>query len=345
MTDIDKQTDAFAAQATHYSLVTNERINLVPGNVKAGMKAIGTQKDMWSVDLRKTVVKEGLNPRVKDDKYWEKVRQLKESIKKHGWYPDKPLAGYMAKIDGKDVCVIVEGGRRRDAGLMLLSEMDPELADKYKVPVVSKGAGTNELDLQYGLAQGNSNEPFSPFELAALIKRLETVYGQTDADILAGLPGLVSPSTLPKLKMLSAAPLEISARVHAGELSLTEAYNLMTIYGDKAVEVMMQAKAQSEAAGSKKILPKHMPGRKMETLLKKESRPLYYVVCKVKQDPGFANLSEENRAVIEDLLRELQEKEKQFQQQEADAAKALDEANGQKSLIDNEPPADAQQTA
>lgn len=322
MTDKHLQVDALASHVpAKFGLVTDKRFSMVPGNIKAGMKAIGTQKDMWRVDLRKTHIVDGLNPRVKDAIYWAGIEELKESIKKHGWMPDKPLAGYIANIGGESVCVIVEGGRRRDAGLLLLAEMDPELADKYLVPVVTKGNGTSELDMQYGLAQGNSGVPFRPYELACLIKRLETQYGQSDAQILEGLTGLVSAAHLPKLKMISAAPEEIAAMVLSEELSVTEAYDMMVKHGDKAVEVLQKAKALATATGAKKITAKHMPGRKMENLLKKESRPLYDAAAKVQEDPGFAGLSEGTRALIEDLMRELKEKEAQFKAQEAEVGK------------------------
>jgi len=345
MTDAHKQVDALAGNVpAKFGLSADQKFDLVPGNMKNAMGAIGSKKDVYRVDLRKTIVKDGLNPRIKDERYWEGIRALKESIKLHGWYPDKPLAGYIANIGGQDVCVIVEGGRRRDAGLMLMAEMDKEMADLYKVPVAPKGAGTSELELTYGLAQGNNNEQFRPYELAVLVKRLETVYMQEDSQILKGLVGLVSASYLPKLKMVAGAPEEIAALVITEEMSVTEAFNLMVKHGDKAVQVLQKAKAAAEAAGSKKVLGKHMPGRKMENLLKKESRSLFDAAALVTADPGFSQLSEETRAVLGDLMRELEAKEKAF---EAGEVKVGDDdaLEGEFTRADNEKPQLTQQTA
>ncbi|MBD8089166.1 hypothetical protein IFT48_04160 [Pseudomonas fluorescens] len=346
MTDAHKQVDALTGNVPSiFGLSVDQKFALVPGNMKSAMGAIGTKKDIYRVDLRRTIVIEGLNPRVKDARYWEGIEALKESIKTHGWYPDKPLAGYIANINGENVCVIVEGGRRRDAGLLLLQEMTPEMADLYKVPVAPKGAGTSELELQYGLAQGNNNEQFRPYELAILVKRLATVYMQEDNQILKGLTGLVSASYLPKLKMVAGAPEEIATLVLSEEMSVTEAFNLMVKHGDKAVQVLQQAKAAADAAGSKKILGKHMPGRKMENLLKKESRSLYDAALLVKKDPGFAELSEETRAVLEDLMRELQEKETEYKAKEVPNGADDDALEGEFTRADNDAPALTQQIA
>jgi len=351
------QHDAFSSDvAKSFGLNPDMKFEAIPGNVKSAMSDIGTKKDMYSVDLRKTKVLEGFNPRIKDDLYWQGIRDLADSMKQHGWFPDKPLAGYAIKENGEDLIVVVEGGRRRDAGLLLLSEMDPELAKEYRAPMVTKKNGTSALDLQYGLAQGNSGVEFRPYELAILVKRLQHVYEQTDKQILEGMKGLVSASYLPKLQMVAAAPKEIADRVVNGQLSVTEAYDLMREHGNKAVEVLTHAAAVSEASGSKKILKKHMPGQKLAKLLVKEAQPLFDMVKKVQADPGFSALSEDTRAVLGDMMRELSEKAEQFKVEEAKMlqaqADAEAEAAGQTSLdvdggqrADNDESGEAHQVA
>lgn len=325
MTEVQK--DALGSEvALSYGLNPDLRFDPVPGNAKKAMENIGTKKDMFGVDLRHTIVIEGFNPRIKDELYWERVRKLKESIQANGWYPDKPLAGFAMKKDGKDVIVIVEGGRRRDAGLMLLEEyanqipegvadedLSPEamqakaFIENFRAPMVSKKAGTSELDLQYGLAGGNDSEPFRPYELAVLIKRLHVVFDQTEKQILDRLPGVVSASHLPKLLMLASAPREIVEAVDSGNLSVTESYDLMKKHGDKAVEVLRGAAQLAKAVGAKKVMPKHMPGARFDKALLKESKPLYDVAKQIQSDKGYAGLSEETRAVLDDMLREISE--------------------------------------
>jgi len=324
MTEVQK--DAFNSDvAQSYGLNPDLRIEPVAGRVKEAMAEIGTKKDMYGVDLEKTIVLEGLNPRIKDAKYWEGVRVLKESIKKNGWYPDKPLAGYAIKKDGKDVIVVVEGGRRRDAGLMYLEELkldNPDFAKLFRAPMVTKKAGTSELDLNYGLAQGNSGVPFRPYELAILVKRLYITFDQTEKQIVDGLVGMVSASHLPKLLMLASAPKEIVEAVESEIMSVTEAYDLMNKHGEKAVEVLKQAAEVSKAAGSKKIMRKHMPGVKFEKALVKESKPLFEIAKQIQADEGYKGLSEATRAVLDDMLREIAELKAKCEQDEDAIAQA-----------------------
>jgi hypothetical protein len=355
MTELQK--DALCDHvASQYGLNPNLRFNPIAGRVKKAMEEIGTKKDMYSVKLTETIVIEGFNPRIKDEKYWEGIRTLAASMEKHGWYPDKPLAGYAIKKDGKDVIVIVEGGRRRDAGLMYIEKMtqtDEKFAEKWLVPVVTKKMGTNELDLQYGLAQGNNSVPFRPYELAILCKRLHVVFDQTEKQIVEGLDGLVSASHLPKLLLLASAPKEIVEAVEANTMSVTESYDLMMKHGDKAVEVLKQAALVSKAAGSKRIMKKHMPGVKFEKALLKETRPLFEMAEEIQADEGYQALSEGTRAKLDDMLREIKAIQTQCAEDDAKmeqaARDAEAEAAGQTSLdmagADNDENLGAQQVA
>ncbi|WP_410951186.1 hypothetical protein [Pseudomonas sp. S1(2024)] len=342
--------------ASQFGLNPTLRFNPIAGRVKVAMEDIGTKKDMYSVKLTETIVIDGFNPRIKDEKYWEGIRALAASMEKHGWYPDKPLAGYAIKKDGKDVIVVVEGGRRRDAGLMYIEKMsktDEHFADKWLAPMVTKKMGTSELDLQYGLAQGNNTEPFRPYELAILCKRLHVVFDQTEKQIVEGMQGLVSASHLPKLLLLASAPLEIVEAVESGSMSVTESYDLMMAHGDKAVEVLKQAALVSKAAGAKKIMKKHMPGVKFAKALVKESRPLFEMAEEIQADEGYQALSEGTRAKLDDMLREIKAMQTKFAEDDAKilqaARDAEAEAAGQTSLdmagADNDENLGAQQVA
>lgn len=338
MTELQK--DALCDHvASQYGLNPNLRFNPVAGRVKKAMEDIGTKKDMYSVKLTETIVIEGFNPRIKDEKYWEGIRALAASMEKHGWYPDKPLAGYAIKKDGKDVIVIVEGGRRRDAGLMYIEKMtqtDKDFADKWLAPMVTKKMGTSELDLQYGLAQGNNSVAFRPYELAILCKRLHVVFDQTEKQIVEGLDGLVSASHLPKLLLLASAPKEIVEAVESNTMSVTESYDLMIKHGDKAVEVLKQAALVSKAAGSKKIMKKHMPGVKFEKALIKESKPLFKLAEEIQSDEGYKALSEAIRKKLDDMMRDFKELQIQCAEEDARMEQAARdseaEAAGQTSL-------------
>lgn len=305
--------------AEQYGLSTTLELNYVAGAGKAAMKKIGTANDLFMVDARKLKIKEGFNTRIKDATYWEKVEKLALSMKENGFYRDKPLACIVAKEGGEDVIYVVEGGRRRDAVLMLMSWMKPEDADLFRVPAVIKDRETSEVDLVYGLAQGNNAEPFRPYEMAVLVKRLKQVYGQTEQQILTKLDGIVSASYLNHLLIVSGAPRKIADLIISEKLSVTQAAQLMLKHGSDAVSILEQAEANAKAEGKEKITNRFMPGKRLEAALKKEAGELYKSAKQVMEDPGFAGLSEGTRALLEDLMKDLAKAE--------DAQLPLDQAN------------------
>ena len=308
-----------------YGLSTTLELNAVTTGVKAAMKEIGSANDMFMVDPRAVRIWPGFNARIKDERYWARVDELANSIEEHGFYKDKPLACYVVKEDGKNVVYIVEGGRRLDASLkrQLRFESDEE-RNAFRIPLVPKERETNEVDLVYGLAQGNNAEPFRPYELAVICKRLKTVYGQSEEQILKKLKGIVSATHLTNLLIVAGAPRLIAEMVIAEELSVTQAAKVMNEHGNRAIDVLLQAKANAKANGKEKVSDRFMPGKKLSNALKKEAPELYRSAQLVMQDPGFAALSEETRAVLEDLMRDLKAHEDAPLEQANDDQLALD---------------------
>ena len=308
-----------------YGLSATLELNAVTTGAKAAMKEIGSANDMFMVDPRLVRIWPGFNARIKDDRYWERVEELANSIEKHGFYKDKPLACYVVKEDGKNVVYIVEGGRRLDASLkrQMRFEKDDERS-AFRIPLVPKDRETNEVDLVYGLAQGNNAEPFRPYELAVVVKRLKTVYGQTEEQILSNLKGIVSSTYLTNLLIVAGAPRQIADMVIAEDLSVTQAAKVMNEHGNRAIEVLLQAKANAKAQGKEKVSDRFMPGKKLDNALKKEAPELYRSAQLVMKDPGFSGLSEETRAVLEDLMRDLKAHEDAQLEQANDDQLALD---------------------
>ena len=90
---------------------------LVAGNLKAAMSTAGAKsRDLWYVPVDQLKVMPGFNPRIKDDKYTQRVRKIADSIKLNGYYPDKPLA-----VIASDEIYVVEGGTRFDAVHLAIS--------------------------------------------------------------------------------------------------------------------------------------------------------------------------------------------------------------------------------
>jgi len=140
---------------------------LTPGNTKAAMKDVGAaSSDLWKVEPAKLRTLKGFNARIINDTYTSRVRWIADSIKANGFYPDKPLTGFVALEDGKEV-IYVTGGHRRFEAVFLAIE---EGADVPTVPVVIKPRGTSMEDLTVDLVVGNEGEPLTTYEQAAMVK-------------------------------------------------------------------------------------------------------------------------------------------------------------------------------
>lgn len=302
VTVIDHSADV----PSSFGISATLEMNTVAGSVKQGMKEIGRANDMFMVHPGKLRIKQGFNTRVKDDVYWAGIAELAESIRKNGFYKDKPLAVIVVKEGGENVAYVVEGGRRYDASMMVLESLSPEERETFCVPVVAKDRETSELDLTYGLAQGNNAKGFRPYEMAVLVKRLKQVFGQSEAQILERLDGIISASYLTNLLIVAGAPRQIAEMVLNETISVTQAAKIMNEHGDKAIDVILKAK---ENSGGKKITDRFMPGRKLERAVKKESSKLYESAKAVINDAGFAALSEDTRKKLQELMRELAEHE------------------------------------
>lgn len=288
-----------------FGLSSTLELNHVSASVKKGMKEIGSTNDMFMVDPRKVKVWKGFNTRIKDDVYWEGIKSLATSIMNNGFYKDKPLACIVVNESGELVVYCVEGGRRLDAALMRMEWMTPEEADSFRIPAVPKERETSEVDLVYGLAQGNNAVAFRPYEMAILVKRLKQVYGQTNEEILERLGSMVSPSYLNHLLIVAGAPRKIAELIISDKLSVTHAVKIMNEYGSDAIAVLEKAESNAQAEGKEKITDRYMPGRRLEKALRKEARALYESATQVINDPGFHSLSEHTRAVLQDLLNDL----------------------------------------
>jgi hypothetical protein len=324
-----------ASVPEQFGISATLELNSVSTGAKAVMKKLGTANDMFMIDPRKLRVIKGFNTRIKDDRYWARVEFLVESIETNGFFREKPLTCFVVKEAGVneqgesclvDVVYVVEGGRRLDAALRRQRKMSEEDANNFVVPCVPKDRSVSDVDLTYGLAEGNSNEPFRPYELAVLVKRLKVVLGQTNEQILKRLPSMVSASHLPALLTVAGAPRKIAELVISEELSVTEAAKIMNKYGNKAIEYLEQAKANAKAAGKDRITDRFMPGVRLNNAIKKEANELYRSAKLIMADPAFSALAEENRAVLEDLMRDLKSHEDVL----------IDQANDDQMTIDDD---------
>lgn len=267
---------------------------LTPGNTKAAMRAAGaSSSDLWKVEPDRLRVLEGFNARVKNEAYTARVRWIADSIKANGYYPDKPLTGFVALEDGVEV-IYVTGGHRRHEGVLLAIE---EGADVGTVPVVIKPRGTSMEDLMVDLVVGNEGDPLTTYEQAVVCKRLAG-FGWEPKEIARRL-GYSTAQYVDGLLALAASPLALRKMVMENVVSATTAIEAIKKHGDKAVDVLLAAMVKS--AGGR-VTAKHMPQQEFKKAVKKQATAFYDAALKVQADPGFAGLSEEVRGILVALL-------------------------------------------
>lgn len=139
---------------------TQDQFQFEAGSVKQAMSG-STSSDLWKVPREKLHIEPGFNVRVHDADYNAHVRSIADSIKENGYYPDKPIAGFVAKRDGKDVIVVTDGHSR-------IAGFDLAVSEGYEgteLPVVTKPRGTSMEDLTIALVTSNTGKPLSPYEL------------------------------------------------------------------------------------------------------------------------------------------------------------------------------------
>ena len=230
---------------------------LTPGNTKAAMKAVGAaSSDLWKVDPGQLRTLDGFNARVKNDAYAARVRWIADSIKVNGFYPDKPLTGFVALEDGAEVIYVTGGHRRQEGVLLAISEG----ADVPTVPVVIKPRGTSMEDLTVDLVVGNEGEPLTTYEQAVVCKRLAG-FGWESKEIARRL-GYSGAQYVDALLSLASAPLAVRRMVMESVISATLAIDSIKKHGDKAGDVLLAAMVKS-GTGAKRITAKTVNGPKV----------------------------------------------------------------------------------
>jgi hypothetical protein len=263
----------------------NVDISLVQGAVKAAMKdAAASSRDLWFVDRSKLRIIPNFNTRIRGDGLASHIRSLADSMKSEGFYPNKPLAGYVAKDGDEQVIYITDGHCRlegRDLAVQEGAEID-------KLPVVVSAQGTSVEDLTVALVRSNSGKPLEPYELGIVCKRLARF--NWDADEIARRLGFTR-TYVENLLLLISSPIGIRQMVMGGSVSATTAIEALKKFGTQAEEKLQIALAQAKEKGSERATKKHMPA-KPEVVFKKrviKSAPvLFNTVRDITQDEGYA---------------------------------------------------------
>jgi ParB-like chromosome segregation protein Spo0J len=277
---------------------------LSPASIKKTMAdAHISSRDLWQVPISEIRVMEGLNPRVMNEGYRAHIRQLADSMKSEGFFQDCPLAGYTQNEDDKRIIYIYSGHSRLAAAKLAISEGAPI----EKLPVVVSIDGLALEDITVSLIRGNSGKPLTYYESAIVCRRL--VKFGLEIDVIAARTGITIPLVKNRLLLMS-APARLREMVANEEMSPTLAIDLIKTHGEKVMDAVKDAVEVASTTGKTKVR-KTQTAQKPDVfnrakIVKKAAPKLYEAADQVRNDPGFAGLSQDTRDLLDTLLSEIQ---------------------------------------
>lgn len=215
---------------------------------KTGIAALAEGRtDLFRMDPRKIVVKEGWNSRDFDlPENKEHVAHLARSIQEVG--VKEPLTGYLN--DGE---FVLTNGESRLRAVMSLIEQG---VDVKTVPVQPEPRHASEADHLASQIIRNSGKPFTPIENAKVYAKLMDL-GWTAKEI-AEKTGM-TPERVNQIAKLNTVTPKVRKHIQKGEITSTLVQRIQSKAKDaKEVETKVVAaikKAKTE--GKKKATPKH----------------------------------------------------------------------------------------
>lgn len=250
----------------------NLDLTLEAGKMKAITAAATGKTTEYVVKVDQLRVLPGFNVRVREtEDYRSHLDALKQSIREHGFYPNKPLAGFIGKEGEEDVIYVTDGHTRLEA----VQEINDEAIDDNDLvieglPVVLKPADSTLADLTIALVQDNSGRPLTPYEMGVVVQRLANMQGEDDkplyskADIARKLS--VTERYIDDLNVLVGAPAKVRDAVLRGQVSSTLAIQELRKNPKKAEERITAAVTKAAAAGKSKATKKDVGGVRMQTI-------------------------------------------------------------------------------
>lgn len=290
-----KEIDMSADTAAQVKAMASFKKDLVPANVKAAMKEAGAaSSDLWKVPRSQLRVLAGFNVRVKNDELTAHIRSIADSIKANGFFPNSPLAGYVANENGEQVIYITDGHCRFAASELAASEG----CELDTLPVVLSPKGSNLEDLTVALLAKATGKPLSQIEKGIVVKRLSS-FGWEPEQISERT--CIPVARVNDLLTLMSAPAQIRQAVEAGEVAASVAIQELKTRGSGAVETIEVMKKDAKAKGHKQVTARNV-GNSAAKVMRKEGPALLATVRSIKDDPAFANIGDELKAKISELL-------------------------------------------
>ena len=281
--------------------------DLTKGSIENALAAAGrgqpvTSYEVAQIDPHELEVMPDMNPRVQTEGYKEHVRALAESMKVHGFFQDKPLAGYAAKRGDRHVIYIYEGGSRLAASLIAISEG----ANFTHVPVSIDSGNKSMEDILVAMVRGNTGRALTPYENAIVCKRLSKM-GWDTKKIAAQLGFNVQRTD--NLLLLMGSDHRIRQMVATEKVGADVAINAILKHHERAYEVLAAAHQAAKDAGKDRVTERFVHSKMLARAAKKSAVELYEGLKVIVDDPSFAALSDSNQEFLLDLLKPLMEVE------------------------------------
>lgn len=282
---------------------------LVPGaSVKKmmGEQLKAPSSDLYKVKPQDITVLPGYNPRVHNRAYFEGIEELSDSMMKHGYYADKPLACFIARLDGEDRLVLQDGHRRHAAVLRAIEKGAPIKT----VPVVLKERSDNAVDLTLALLHSNEGAPFSTYEKAVLAKRLKKM-GWENKQIAEEFH--CTAAAVGQLLTMAGAPQAIAELVQNGNLSATEMHRLILQHGaEEATRMATEGMGRAKAEGRAKITAKDLsPADLKAKNAKKYGYEMYRLLKGLRDDPAIEKkMSDKQIEQVDAIIADIEKKPK-----------------------------------
>lgn len=253
-------------------------------------------RDLYQVKPGDITVLEGFNPRVKNQEYFDGIEALSQDIERLGYMQDKPLAGYIAKVDGKDTIVLQDGHRRYAAVLRAIARG----AKIAALPLVLKDRSQNMLDLTLGLLHSNEGQPFNTYEKAIIAKRLKG-FGWENKAIAVEMR--CTTAFVGQLLTMAGAPEAIQELVRTGQMSATHAIDLVKEHGENSVAVAKARVATAKSAGKQTTTAKDDKAKAKQRRAKGLGFDFYTAVCSLFDDKATMKvIDKEIYAVLDSLI-------------------------------------------
>jgi len=317
-------------------------LQLTPGNLKDGMKAAGAKSnELWTVPLEMLRPIEGFNVRVRNAKYFARVRKYADSMKTHGYLAHKPMAGYMGRDPetGENVVFYTAGHTRHDSILLANSELPKDKQIKAVTMVMQPTKTTSMKQLNAMLITENEAAALDPYEASIVCKRM-----LDDGSSVEEIASEVNFSTewVDSLLQLAAAPLELQLMIVDDVIKATFAIETIKEHGgEQALIILKQALARktggntdapepgadtesaaaagTEGEGDDAPAPKKVrltakdltspEVRKFQNVIKREAPVMYDVLSSVTVDPVFAKMGAETREKLLALIERVKKHE------------------------------------